>query len=371
MAQYFQQQIAEVDAILYKLRCYRDPQRVRTDVIELIKNSPSLQPRSGSLARAATQTVVLYLAGTVPISYNGTQYNIPVNIWVIEQYPFSPPVCYVTPTPGMIIKPKHRHVDSSGMCYLPYLSNWNPNTCNLVGLVGTVAKVFGQDPPVRAQGTPAVQSPPTPSYTSPPPTSSYTPPTSSYIPPTSSYTPPTPSYTSNNNQPYEDPASVAKRNVLANINSKIQDRLHQFNIGTTKEMDDCIQKGSELERRSATIASEKARLDEDKLRMDTDIDALTRNFDELSKWLEDNDTVTASIDIDAITEPRDVLSKQLLYLVAEEASMEDTLYYLEKKMNSGSLDVDSFLKIVRTVSTEQFIKRASIRKIHEKQRGGR
>ena len=111
----------------------------------------NLTPRKG---RSTTQ--VLNLVGTVPISYNGAQYNIPVTIWLVEAYPLSPPVCFVTPTPGnpkrptnihsyldMIIKPKHKHVDSQGMCYFPYLSSWNPNNCNLYGLVQTMSKVIG------------------------------------------------------------------------------------------------------------------------------------------------------------------------------------------------------------------------------------
>jgi len=374
--------VAEIDALLYKLRCYRDPQRIRSDVLELIKNTPSLQPRSGSLARGPTQSVILYLAGTVPIFYNGAQYNIPVNIWMIEQYPFSPPICYVTPTPGMIIKPKHRHVDSAGMCYLPYLSNWNPNTHNLVGLVGTMAKVFGQDPPVRSQASspppsnpippPTSMSPPSSQPPNPPqnyPQSSVNQPNSTPNYPQQSYPQSGGGYPSNNfAQPFEDPATVAKRNAVTNVTAKIHERLHQFNIVTTKEVDDCIAQSADIEAKSTAIASEKNRLEEDKSRMDVDIDNLTKSFDELSKWLDDNNSV-AVIDIDAVTEPRDPLSKQLLYLVGEEASIEDTMYYLEKKIISGHLDVETFLKSVRNLSTEQFIKRATIKKIHEKQRG--
>jgi len=242
--------------------------------------------------------------------------------------------------------------------------------------------VFGQDPPVRSQTTQTtspstpVQPPsqPPPSYSQPPyaqpsftnPTPSFQQP-SSY--PSSSY--PSPSYPPPANQPFEDPAIVAKRNAANNVNAKIQERLHQFNVTTTKEVDEFIARSGEIEARSAALAMEKARLDEDRARMDSDIETLTRNFDELSKWLSDNDSTTAAIDIDAVTEPKDPLSKQLLYLVAEEASVEDTLYYLEKKVISGTLDTDTFLKSVRALSTEQFVKRATIKKIHEKQRGGR
>lgn len=362
MAQYFQQQVQEVDSILYKLRCYRDTQRVRTDVIELIKNIPSLQPRAGSLARGPTQSSILFLAGTIPILYSGVQYNIPVNIWIIEAYPFSPPVCYVTPTPGMIIKPKHKHVDSTGMCYLPYLSNWNPNSCNLVGLVGTMSKVFGVDPPVRSQAAP-VQ---TQFYGQQPP--AYPQPNVNVnvnVPQTRvnvQQTSPMPG-----GQPFEDPSIALKRNLT----NKMQERIHRFNSASTQEIDTLMATTSELESRGSALAVEQAQIEEDQNRMESDIESLIKSFEDLNKWLEENETANSGINIDVITEPKEVLTKQLLYLVAEEATIEDTLYYLEKKMIAGGLDVDTFLKAVRTLSTEQFQKRATIKKIHEKQRGGR
>ena len=59
----------------------------------------------------------------------------------------------------MIIKPRHRHVDSQGMVYHPYISNWNPQNCNLSGLVVNVAQVFGEDPPVRQKSRSAPANP--------------------------------------------------------------------------------------------------------------------------------------------------------------------------------------------------------------------
>lgn len=116
------QQIQVVDSILYKLRCYRDPARVRADIIELLKVIPTLQPGAGSLgannsfflfvavlnvraARGPSQAQIMFLSGTVPIVYNSVQYNIPVSIWLVETYPLSPPLAYVTPTPGTCCPP--------------------------------------------------------------------------------------------------------------------------------------------------------------------------------------------------------------------------------------------------------------------------
>jgi len=277
----------------------------------------------------------------------------------------------------MIIKPKHKHVDSNGMCYLPYLSSWNPNNCNLVGLVSTISKTFSPDPPVRSQpATTTPQPSPSPYPTQPTPQPYPTTQPSPYpytnnpqYPPPPQYTqpPPQPQY---NSHPYEDPSLVAKRNAVNSATERSQTRLQQFYQATTKEIDDFIAKNSELEGRMAAIDQEKMRLSTDKGQIDVDIDGMTKSFEDIAKWLEMNDT-TGTIDIDAVTEPKDPLQKQLLFLVAEDATIEDALYYLEKKLNSGSLDVDTYLKSVRSLSAEQFLKRATIKKVHEKQRGGR
>lgn len=95
------------------------------------------------------------LNGTVPISFNGAKYNIPMIIWVPKTYPYQSPTCFVTPTKGMwnensfysclyneisvlylyidmVIKQNHRSVDPNGQCYAPYIQDWSTSS-NLVG----------------------------------------------------------------------------------------------------------------------------------------------------------------------------------------------------------------------------------------------
>jgi len=112
----------------------------------------------------------------------------------------------------------------------------------------------------------------------------------------------------------------------------------------------------------------KITLDADRDASKTDIQELNNRFNEITKWLEHNENSSGLIDIDAVTEPKDILSKQLLSLVAEDATIEDTLYYLEKALGRGKIDPDIFLKSVRNLATDQFYHRATIKKIHEKQR---
>lgn len=68
---------------------------------------------------------LLNLTGTLPITYKGNTYNIPVEMWIMDTHPYNPPLCYVKPTADMRIKSPHRHVDQNGRIYLPYLTDWN------------------------------------------------------------------------------------------------------------------------------------------------------------------------------------------------------------------------------------------------------
>lgn len=63
------------------------------------------------------------LSGTLPVKYLGNTYNIPIAVFMLETYPYNPPLVFVRPTSTMQIKP-NKHVDSNGKVYLPYLTEW-------------------------------------------------------------------------------------------------------------------------------------------------------------------------------------------------------------------------------------------------------
>ncbi|XP_019964990.1 E3 ubiquitin-protein ligase RNF31 isoform X6 [Paralichthys olivaceus] len=67
---------------------------------------------------------LVYLAGTLPVHYEGSEYNIPVCIWLHETHPVSRPRCYVCPSVTMLINPSCRCVDASGNISLTELKNW-------------------------------------------------------------------------------------------------------------------------------------------------------------------------------------------------------------------------------------------------------
>lgn len=53
----------------------------------------------------------------------------------------------------------------------------------------------------------------------------------------------------------------------------------------------------------------------------------------------------------------------MLRLVAENAALEDALYYLDQGVTEGAITVDVFLKEVRRLARKQFIARATMKKV--------
>lgn len=67
---------------------------------------------------------LLCLYGTVACRYRGSQYNIPVEIWLQQDHPKVAPRVCVRPTADMYVSPASRDVQPDGTVIIPYLRNW-------------------------------------------------------------------------------------------------------------------------------------------------------------------------------------------------------------------------------------------------------
>lgn len=54
---------------------------------------------------------------------------------------------------------------------------------------------------------------------------------------------------------------------------------------------------------------------------------------------------------------------RMLELVAENAALEDALYYLDQGLTDGVITVDVFMKEVRRLARKQFVARATTKKV--------
>ncbi|XP_034743200.1 uncharacterized protein si:dkey-181m9.8 [Etheostoma cragini] len=88
----------------------------------------------------------------------GSEYNIPVCIWLHETHPASRPRCFVCPSVSMVINPSCTCVDASGNISLDALSTWTQGS-NLLLLVSEMRLVFQKDPPLYCRPPPALATP--------------------------------------------------------------------------------------------------------------------------------------------------------------------------------------------------------------------
>jgi len=90
------------------------------------------------------------LDGTIPVSFRGETYNIPVCVLLQESHPYVPPLVYVRPTISMAIKPSP-YVDTNGKVYHPYIHQWNYKSSYIASLLHILSGVFSERPPVYAK----------------------------------------------------------------------------------------------------------------------------------------------------------------------------------------------------------------------------
>ena len=109
-------------------------------------------------------TRLLRAEGTVPIYYQGVKYNIPVQMFLPEGFPRVGPICYVTPTANMIIKPGHGLVDGGGLVRRDPSGDWRYPASALAEFARHLADAFGREPPLFAKppGYEAHSPPPVP-----------------------------------------------------------------------------------------------------------------------------------------------------------------------------------------------------------------
>ncbi|XP_053382513.1 tumor susceptibility gene 101 protein-like isoform X3 [Mercenaria mercenaria] len=93
---------------------------------------------------------LLKLKGTVPVHFAGSEYNVPISIWLSKRHPFRPPIVYVTPTSRMHVM-SGNFVDMNGKVNIPYLTDWNYPSSDLLSLIQIMTTVFSDELPVRGK----------------------------------------------------------------------------------------------------------------------------------------------------------------------------------------------------------------------------
>jgi len=339
-----------VETLIKQLKCYGSQNaRVVQDVNNLLRQTNSLACQIGQLVHNdGRSSTLLQLYGTVPIYYKDRQYNIPVQIWLVENYPAVPPTCYVTPTKEMRVSHKHRHVDPMGLIYLPYLNQWNMGTSTLAELVLSMITVFSEEPPVfRAEDLFASKA------------------TIAQHKPAAA---PTPAAAAAAAAAAQSDAAARKKNTLVQqATTKLQTALGALHKETAGDIDQLLEQQNGLKQSEQKIKSTIASLKEQQAALTTRLAVLSAKTEEVSAWLAEHEHDHKRVEVESLVFPKDSWGQQLIEQVAEDHAIEDTLYALDKALSKERIDAKIFMKQVRKLATQQFFARALAIKIQQKQ----
>ncbi|XP_053614707.1 tumor susceptibility gene 101 protein [Plodia interpunctella] len=341
---------------------------------------------------------LLHLDGTIPVNYKGAYYNIPICIWLMDTHPLNAPLCFVKPTPDMSIKVSI-YVDNNGKIYLPYLHEWSQNGSTLLQLIQAMISAFGEIPPVYSKprnearpypvspfmplpgsGYPYPQGAPQPGYptTTPYPTTSNLPypgygspypgANGTPYPPAASATPYPPA---TNYTPGTDAAGGTiteehiKASLLSAVEDKLRRRLKEQSQQSQAELETLRRTEQELQQGKTRLEDILARLQRERADLDKNVTTLQEKEKELQAAVERLGE-QEGIDVDEAVVTTAPLYSQLLNAFAEEATLEDAIYYMGEALRKEVIDLDTFLKQVRTLARKQFTLRALMHKCRQK-----
>jgi len=413
--------------------------RLKNELSVVLRTFRFLKPKQETyIHNNGSSEMMVCLEGTLPITFKGSHYYIPIIIWIPRTYPTAAPICYVTPTKDMEIKRGHTSVEPSGQCQFPCLQQWNSNQ-SIMHILMTMSQVFSDEPPVFSVTKQAVNAasqeannlqnsqvfpvanfptgpalnqsrlsgysqslPPPPTYNDtmkskslgvPPPLQVPTPQNSGPMngsgfyaypisPPVNPSPPGQPPHILsrpvqpplNIPQPppsVEKPPSYAQSHALVNIKKrsdmedtlrkKLEKHIQTLGDQNNTELERLFKIQGELSENSQKIADVINVLNENKGILGDNLQILNQSelqIDNVFAYINED-----SFAIDDFVRPSDPLSNQMYQLVSEDLAIEDTIYVLDRGLNSGKIDLESYLKAVRSSSRQQFIIKATINKV--------
>eukprot|EP00301_Raphidiophrys_heterophryoidea_P007862 c12993_g1_i1.p1 GENE.c12993_g1_i1~~c12993_g1_i1.p1 ORF type:complete len:372 (+),score=99.93 c12993_g1_i1:737-1852(+) len=296
---------------------------------------------------------LLHLIGVVPFRFKTSTFNAPIRIVICHGYPRLAPLAFVVPVEGMAISKNHRHVDETGKCYLPYLHTWSPAS-NLVQLVSALSAAFDNNPPVfKVQNPVAPKVYATPVVAQPAP-SHFTPQT---LPPISRPNPaPAPAPAQDN--------EADKRECIRKIEGRAISQYMTWRLRADEELSKqkVLQRELDIKNKELDFVINRLSITQAELvKANAEFDQFAHSYEEQAQRSLEHPPQAKTID--QLVVASDVRSEQLLELVADDRAIMDTVYWLDKALEQGSIDLAVWLKTVRNITKEQYKKRALIRKI--------
>eukprot|EP01025_Chloroclados_australasicus_P039643 TRINITY_DN41141_c0_g1_i1.p1 TRINITY_DN41141_c0_g1~~TRINITY_DN41141_c0_g1_i1.p1 ORF type:complete len:458 (-),score=44.32 TRINITY_DN41141_c0_g1_i1:461-1834(-) len=371
---------------------------IRAHLVDLSRQFPSLGVQESPYTyNDGTTFQLIKIKGTLPMYYMSKKFNIPIEMYLPVNYPVAAPIVYVVPTSDMVIKQGHSVVDANGLVNTQFMRNWSRQRSDLLGLCQDMSICFGQEPPVYAKPPnfqPQQQHPPPPPPGArqgyPYPYTNQGPPRPFGGPPVGQgpgyghgYPPPVghpqngphtqqyPGQQTVHQPPAQQPPDLDKQFrqlAEASLSKRLQETIQLRLESNRDEMIKLCEKQSLLESRSKEIAEGLNTYQQEKEGLESSVNIMSGLVGQLDAWLQIHEPRQASlnmgkseedqIDPDVAIVAVDATSQQALNCQSKDMAIEDCLLALDKGLQKGIIDINSYLKQVRVLSRKQFFSRA-------------
>ena len=305
---------------------YTDPDQkwlIRKHLISLIQNFPSLTPSVDQFFHDNGSTVnLLNVKGYLQVSHSTPR--IPINIWLLENYPFMAPLVFVLSDGTFPIHSNHPFVDSSGAATSPYLIFWSYPHSNLSDFVRNLVKLFSHDHPFVYLAAAASRS-------------------------------------------FTHPALVSKQEAIDRLVGQLHYDVAAVTAKTAEEIEVLAALEGEMEKRVVTATTIVLGLDREKKNLKRRVKEMTDEADMILNWVGVNDprNVMAAAAVgddrteDAFEAADETAERVVNHWAADEA-IEDLMYALDEAIEEGVVTIEVYIKQVRASAREQFFHRAKI-----------
>ncbi|XP_010279323.1 PREDICTED: protein ELC-like [Nelumbo nucifera] len=301
---------------------YTNPEQkwlIREHLLSLLHDFPTLSPSADTFFHDDGNIVyILNASGHLPIS--SATPPVPLTIWLHQDYPFSPPIVFLSPTPTTPLLPLHPFVHPSGLTTSPYLNTWRYPHSNLSDLAHNLVCLFSHHHPFFS-----------PSASSSAATCRFT-----------------------------HPALASKVEAIDGLFGAILCDMLDLGAKADDDIHELMALQAELLARADIITTMLLGLEHERTTLIRRVKKLTEESDILINWLKVNGSnavvATSEDDMEAF-EAADEESRSLLDSVAADLAIEDCIYELDRAVERGVITFHQYIKQVRALAREQFFYR--------------
>jgi len=361
---------------------YSNRDRIYDEFDEVLSQYNGLNPKFDKHVFRGCFYNLLGMIGVIPVTYRNVTYNIPIGIWVMYDYPLTPPEFVVMPTENMKIV-VGKHVKPDGVITHPYLDTYASRPQNrMIEFISILRKIFSTETPVVSVKQPVKSSQTSNSFSMPQPVSMSMPRPNTFM-----YNTPTTTTATTNNVSYNysypstsqpsyslggsgslanssnslNRSNNSKASVLNEVKDKIKKDIETINKDLKSQIDVLLDENKKLLENEMKISNSMNLFEGEMLKIKSNITIFQGKNKEIAVKIEQlkNKKEINPDDILQLTP----LMNQLVDTIAEESAIEDMIYYLGKALTSEQIDLSYYLKHIRALSREQFLKKVLIKKI--------